>query len=196
MDPDKFLSWRASWVRSSSRRMTVARVATRTVFSFGIVIRISSMASCSMTSGSSPMEIKNPIHARNKRPSLANIVRSSLFLRGSISRRNRVLRHEMAYGFSDSFFLLTLLAPPVQKIILFPRQFLIVLVDLCAQLGEAFVDFFFQPLVLRLLCGLKILEVFLQNALESVQSAIALHRVFDDLVYLHPCSIEIGRAHV
>ena len=53
--------------------MTVARVATSTELSFGMVMRISSMASCSITSGSSPIEMKKPIHARNRRPSLANI---------------------------------------------------------------------------------------------------------------------------
>ena len=53
--------------------MTVARVATSTEFSFGIVIRISSMASCSMTSGSSPTEMKKPIQALNRRLNLANI---------------------------------------------------------------------------------------------------------------------------
>jgi hypothetical protein len=38
--------------------MTVERVATSTLLSFGIVVRISSMASCSITSGSSPKEMK------------------------------------------------------------------------------------------------------------------------------------------
>ena len=69
----RFRSWRWRASRSSSRRMTVARVATSTELSFGMVMRISSMASCSITSGSSPTEMKNPIHARNNRPSLANI---------------------------------------------------------------------------------------------------------------------------
>ena len=53
--------------------MTVARVATSTEFSFGIVMRISSMASWSITSGSSPIEMKKPIQALNRRLNLANI---------------------------------------------------------------------------------------------------------------------------
>ena len=77
IDAVRLRSCAASWSRSSSSRMTVARVATSTLLSLGMVVRISSMASCSITSGSSAIEMKKPSHARSSRASLAYMPRPS-----------------------------------------------------------------------------------------------------------------------
>src|SRR5688572_14154435 len=114
--------------------MTVALVATSTEFNLGIVMRISSIASCSMTSGSSPIEMKKPIHARNRRLNLANISAPLVF--GHPARRDRVLGHEVAHGCRDCRFLLALPRLPGEEFLLLALRLGGVLVDSRAQLGD------------------------------------------------------------
>src|SRR5688500_2967937 len=161
IEPERLRSCRASWSRSSCSRMTVARVATRTEFSFGIVVRISSMASCSMTSGSSATDKKNPVHALNNLLILANMMSTSLFFRRA-ARSNRVFRNEVPDSFGDLLLFLNLHRAPRQELLLLGSHRFCVLFHSRSKLGQLAVDLLFERPILPLFFCAQRLEMFRQ----------------------------------
>ena len=87
-------------------------------------------------------------------------------------------------------FLLLLLQAPGVEALLFLRHFIIVGLDARLVLFGQAVELILYLLIFLLLTGLKFIQCFLLDALETVKGAIALYGVFDNLFDLHAGGIE------